>query len=488
MRCFSRAVLFLGACTVLMSLFCAKVRPPSLPVVTGPTEADPGDTLVFAMASTDPDGEQICYLIDWGDGSEVESTAYCPSGVEMFGSHSYATWSRCTVRVRARNLSGDTSAWSEGNVVVIGPFWTWGRLYGGRKADQAHWVEQTSDRGYILAGTTESCGAGTTDVWLVKTDESGETLWTRTYGGVHRDWADCVRQTRDGGYVVAGGTESFSCGEYYHYDAWLLKTDASGDTLWTRTFGGELYDAVRSVQETSDCGFVLAGQTNSFGDDYQAWLIKTDAAGDTLWTRRFGGASWEWAAEVEQTPDLGYILAATTNSYGSGYADAWLIKTDASGDTLWTRTLGIGWTDAAYSVEQTSDGGYVVAGCAMAMTTLRNDVRLIRTDSSGNMLWERTFGRDGWDQAYSVQQTPDGGYVIAGHSQSPTTWDYNALLIRTDAAGHGLWMRTYGGEKIDHALSAQQTTDRGFILAGYSNSLGAGSYDALLFKVDANGQ
>ena len=205
---------------------------------------------------------------------------------------------------------------------------SWWRTYGGTSYDCGNSVQQTSDSGYIVACETYSLGPVTRDVYLIKTDASGDTLWTRIYGR-DEDQGLSVQQTSDGGYIVAGETYPFGAAMR---DVYLIKTDANGDTLWTRTYGGTSEDFCYSVWQTADGGYIIVGRTESYGagrDD--VWLLKTDANGDTLWTRTYGGTSYEGGNSVRQTPDGGYIIAASTASYGEGDFDIWLIKTDAQG-------------------------------------------------------------------------------------------------------------------------------------------------------------
>jgi hypothetical protein len=252
---------------------------------------------------------------------------------------------------------------------------SWWRTYGGTDEDYGYSVQPTSDGGYVVAGYTSSYGSGGADAYLVKTDSAGDTLWTRTFGGESYDYGFSVQQTSDSGYIVAGWTTSYGNGQD---DVWLIKTNASGDTLWTRTYGGTDDDYGYSVRQTLDGGYIIAGWTSSYGAGNQdLWLIKTDAQGDTLWTRTFGGESYDYGFSVQQTSDSGYIVAGMTYSYGNGYTDAWLIKTDAQGDTLWTKTFGGGSYDNGYSVQQTSDSGYIVAGHTTSCGNGEHDVWLI---------------------------------------------------------------------------------------------------------------
>jgi len=301
---------------------------------------------------------------------------------------------------------------------------SWWRTYGGTLTDQGWSVQQTSDGGYIIAGRTYSFGAGNSDVYLTKTNTPGDTLWTRTYGGTSEDDGYSVQQTTDSGYIITGYTASFSAGGVY-----LIRTNASGDTLWTRTYG-YLGDG-RGVQQTSDGGFIIAGA--GYRDVY---LIKTTASGDTLWTRTYGGTSEDVGTSVQQTLDGGYIVAGYTLTFGAGGYDAYLIKTDASGDTMWTRTYGGTGDDQGYSVQQTSDGGYIVAGSTSSFGAGSGDVYLIKINAAGNTEWTRTYGGTGWDGGYSVQQTSDGGYIIAGRTYSFGAGNSDVYLIKTDSLGN----------------------------------------------------
>jgi hypothetical protein len=358
------------------------------------------------------------------------------------------------------------------------------KTYGGTIGDWAYSVQRTSDGGYILAGYTSSFGAGG-DILLIRTDANGNIIWAKTYGGTDGDYASSVQQTSDGGYIVAGFTSSFGASLT---DFFLVKTDASGNVQWTKTYGGTNYDLAYSVQQTSGGGYIVAGWTRSFGaGGSDILLIKTDANGNIQWAKTYGGTNDDWAYSVQQTSGGGYIVAGWTYSFGAGSDDILLIKTDANGNIQWAKTYGGTDSDFAYSVQQTSDGGYIVAGLTRSFGAGLDDIFLVKTDANGDVQWAKTYGGTNDDLAYSVQQTSDGGYIVAGLTRSFGAGWYDILFIKTDANGNIIWAKTYGGTSRDEASSVQQTSDGGYIVAGTTWSFSAGLYNIFLVKTDASG-
>jgi len=351
----------------------------------------------------------------------------------------------------------------------------WTKIYGGVEHDCGYSVQQTTDKGYIVTGYTGSFGSY--EVYLIKTDSLGDTLWTKTYGGANNDWGFSVQQTSDKGYIIAGVTESFGSGS----EVYLIKTDSLGDTLWTESYGGPSSEAGYSVQQTFDGGYIVAGYT--WSADFDVYLIKTDSLGDSLWAKIYGGSWHDAAWSVQQTTYKGYIIVGFAESFGPGPMAVYLIKTDSLGDSLWARTYGgTGW-DLAYAVQQTPDNGYIVTGFTGSFGAGGGDIYLIKTDSLGDTLWTKTYGEVEEDWGYSVQQTSDQGYIITGRTESFGAGSYDVYIVRTDSLGEMLWEKTCGGIEDDEGRSVQQTSDGGYIVAGFTYSFGAGYWDVYLIRL-----
>lgn len=355
----------------------------------------------------------------------------------------------------------------------------WTQTYGDTLNDYGMCVQQTIDGGYIVAGQIADA-----DVYLIRTDSSGDTLWTKTFGGTSNDVAASVQQDpTDGSFIVAGFTMSFGAGGW---DVYLIKTDSSGNTLWTQTYGGTANEVGYSVQQTIDGGFIVAGYTSSFGaGNSDIYLIKTDSNGDVLWTQTYGGTERERGHCVQQTTDGGYIIVGDTRSYGAGIDDIYLIKTDSDGTVHWTQTFGGSSMDHGWYVQQTTpDGGYIVSGRTWSFGAGSSDAYLIRVDSGGDTLWTQTYGDILGDAGYCVQQTIGGGFIIAGTSMSASSGVDNIYLIKTDSSGDTLWTETCGGTNTDQGTSVQQTSDGGYIVTGATRSYGAGGFDVWLVKLE----
>ncbi|MBL0098210.1 MAG: T9SS type A sorting domain-containing protein [Bacteroidetes bacterium] len=390
----------------------------------------------------------------------------------------------------------------------------WQNTIGGSDREEVFEVQQTSDGGYIIGGMSSSNISGDKtensqggyDYWIVKTDSIGSILWQNTIGGNSNDRLNSIQQTTDGGYILGGYSLSGISGDKTEnsisWDYWIVKTDSTGIIEWENTIGGDSVDYLYSIRQTADGGYILGGSSNSaisgdktensLGADY--WIVKTDPMGQIQWQNSIGGNSNEDFRIINQTSDGGYILGGystssisgdkTENSFG-GY-DYWIVKTDANGNIQWQNTIGGSSQDYLYSIQQTTDGGFILGGTSNSTIsgdkTENNkglyDFWIVKTDSIGNIQWQKTIGGNDWDRLFSIQQTVDEGFILGGFSGSNISGDKteNCLgwedywIVKTDSIGSIQWQNTLGGEWTDYLRSVKQTNDGGFILGGYSES------------------
>ncbi len=422
------------------------------------------------------------------------------------------------------------------------------RLHGGSASEFVNSIQQTSDGGFIVAGHSASSNTGTlmgltnngqNDYWIVKLSNNGEVIWQKLLGGSNNDDAYSIQQTSDGGFIVAGSSYSSNTGTLMGFnnnglnDYWILRLDSSGEVVWQKLLGGSNYDEAYSIQQTSDEGFIvvgysyssntgtLMGLTNNGSADY--WILKLNSDGNLLWQKLLGGGSLDEARSVQETTDGGFIVAGNAGPIytgtlmgltGNGNSDYWILKLNAIGDIIWQKLYGGLHSDIGRSIQQTSDGGYIVAGHAISNGTgtlmgLTNngasDYWILKLDDSGNLVWQKLLGGSLVDQAFSIKQTSEGGYIVAGHSSSSNTGtllgfinngNTDTWVLKLNSTGTITWQKLLGGSIDDYGRSIQQTSDDGFIIAAYSSSSNTGTLlglinngadDYWVFKLDANG-
>jgi len=356
------------------------------------------------------------------------------------------------------------------------------KTYGGTEYDEILKVRQTTD-GYIIAGYTRSFGAGLADALLLKTDASGNFQWSKTYGGSGGDYARDIFMPASGGFILAGHTTSYGAGSE---DGCLIRTDDNGNIIWSKTYGGTNEDVFYSIRPTPDNGYIIGGYTNSFGaGDYDGLLVKTDSSGNILWSKTYGGTLSDAFNVIEIASDGGYILAGKTASSGAGSQDAYIIKTDSSGNVLWSKTFGGTLADDALSIVQIPSGQYVFSGVTSSFGVGGYDILLTKIDASGFALWGKVIGGTSTDHGSSIQYTSDGGFLVAGVTSSFGNQDL--YLLKTDASGNILWSKTEGGTNIENEGCLIQTADGGYILAGITSSFGSGLGDGYMIKTNSGG-
>ena len=340
------------------------------------------------------------------------------------------------------------------------PDTAWTKIYHRGSYDDCKWIEETSDSGFVLAGVSQ-LSSNPVDILVVRTDAEGETLWTHSYGGPIGQSASCVREDYDGGFVIAG-YQSLST---TLKNAWIIKTDSHGDTLWTVRYGGDRNAEAFNICCTTDSGYIATGRKYDPGQFANVFLLKLDRHGDGEWARSFGGSGYEEGYGVQQTTDGGYIVAGSKDVSGRSY-DFYLIKTDASGILEWSGTYGGVQYDHCTSAQQTFDGGYIMFGESDSYVT--NSSLAVKTNASGDTVWTRIYHRSNGDYGWSVCQTSDGGFIFGGYTNNPGFLD-DYWFVRTDVHGDTLWMKSVGHGDDQRGYHILQASDGGYVLAGSSS-------------------
>ena len=326
---------------------------------------------------------------------------------------------------------------------------------------QARSMCQTNDGGYLLVGQTQSTTSSPTQALVIRVNSAGIMIWNKTFGGTNTSLLLAVAQTADLGFALAG-TLNITNEEF-----WLFKIDSSGNVLWEKTFGGANDEELYAMTLTNDGGYLLTGWTTSFGSQGQdLWMVKTYGNGTEQWNRRYGTPGNDCGFGIVQTADGGYALTGqTNNSY------CWLVKTDSSGLMQWNRTLGSDQlVTRGQKLVQTDDLGYAICGFANASLNSNYDFYFAKTNSSGNLQWSRTYGWANAEFGRTIVKTNDGGYALAGYTESNSSGPQDAWFLKIDPDGDPQWAHILGGTGTDITNSLIRTTDGGFALAGSSSS------------------
>ena len=392
----------------------------------------------------------------------------------------------------------------------IAPHIEWAKCFGGTDEDQAICIEQTSDKGFIIAGESYSVNGDITnhhdtsvenissDFWIVKIDSLGTLDWQKSLGGDSNDVANSIKQTADGGYIIAGSTNSINGDVIVNHgrmDYWIVKLDAKGKIVWQKTFGGSEDEEARSIEITSDGGYIAAGYSYSIDGDISKrdstglpdyWVVKMDKDGNLQWEKSYGGSLRDNAESIHQSKDHGYFVAGYSESKDGdvtgnhGGDDYWVVKLDSAGNLKWQKSYGGSSDDLTYSSDLTNDGGLIVAGYSDSPDgdVIGNhgnvDFWVIRIDSAGKLLWQKSLGGSDGDAATSVKQTFDGGFVIFGYTSSydgEVTGNHgdgsnDYWVVKLDSLGNFVWQKTLGGRSEEYSNDICLTTDGGIAAAG----------------------
>ncbi len=398
-------------------------------------------------------------------------------------------------------------------ILAQAPVIQWQKSMGGSLDDFANSVFITNDGGFIITGSTKSddfdisnrnTQSGYFDLWLLKLNDIGTILWNSCYGGTTYDYGNCVIQSKDSGFAISGSSNSWDgdvSGCHSHQDDfWIVKTDSSGIIQWQKCLGGGQTEEAYSIVQTIDAGYLVVGKTNSFDGDVigfhgneDLWAVKLDQNGSIMWSNSLGGSSYEQGLSCKQTTDGNYLIAGTASSNdgdvtGNNYpsSDVWIIKLDSSGQIIWNKCYGGSALDGSAEILLADNGSFFVASHSssndidVSGNHGYDDFWLFKADSSGNILWQKSYGGSSIEECRAAALTSDGGVVMTGtsfvddgmvsgnHNTGFLVYDY--WVIKVDSIGNLEWGKCLGGSNDEEVYSIKQTPDSGFIIVGYSDS------------------
>jgi len=373
----------------------------------------------------------------------------------------------------------------------------WAKTYGKKGDDRAYSVRQASDGGYIVVGYTTSFGVKGKDIWVLKLDLAGDVKWQKALGDDGDDQARSVLQSPDGGFVLAGGIHFGGYG-YYPDDFWLCKLDRDGNVVW-QEFQGDVHphyhseESAYSVCQTSDGGYIAAGQRNIHYEEeprsFRFNILKINSGGQSEWQKFYGSPGKDdKARSIQETSDGGYIVAGSTKSFGVDREELWILKLDSQGRIEWEKAYGGQEDEYAESIQQTSDGGYVVAGVTNSFGAGGHDFWILKLNPEGLVEWEYTYGGPDGDYAHEIHQTKDRGYVVIGGTRSFGEGEMDFWVLKLNSRGGIKWERAYGGREYDSGFSVRQTNEKGYIAAGATESFGEGNKDVFVLKLGPGGE
>jgi hypothetical protein len=358
------------------------------------------------------------------------------------------------------------------------------KTFGGARPDYGHALARTADGGYILAGQSFSFGDTTSDTYIIKTDAEGNQQWMKTMGSDTLDGANSILQTSDGGYFITNHTEGYGAGDC---DAWMCKTDATGNILWNQTYGCPDDDLGLDAVETSDHYLVTCGVARTVDPSGDVFLAKYSLAGDVIWIKNFGGPGGQDGWRITEAVDGGYVVAGNNIENVNGPVDIFVFKTDRDGNLIWAKNYGGQGEEYAFGLCKANDGGYVVCGKSTSFGSGDEDIYLLKIDSEGNQQWTRNYGGLLQDVATGIAVSDDGGYVLTGFTKSFGD-PLDAMIMKTDAYGNQQWMKTFGDpawqKECNWIISC---SDGGYAMIGSRQLVGSPDADLYLVKTDRDG-
>ncbi|NMH89144.1 fibronectin type III domain-containing protein [Flavivirga algicola] len=453
------------------------------------TEITNNSTLLKWSPATDPEGDVVTYTIFLEQNevqSQLQTTEFLLENLVEETNYSGKVVASDGKNGASESTFSFTTTETINSEIAI----AWQKSLGGTLDEEAYSIRQTNDLGYIVVGASESNNGdvggnkGNKDCWVVKLDSQGVIQWETNIGGTNNETAHDVQQTNDGGYIIGAFSSSNDgnvAGNHGMRDFWIVKLNASGNISWKRNLGGSKDDILEAIIETSNGEFVAVGYTSSDSFNVKgqsdAWIVKLDESGTLLWETNFGGSQRDLAFSVDETSDQGCIVAGYTETTDNK-RDMLVIKLDNEGKHEWNKTYTGSENEEAASIQQTNDGGYIIGGYSkssdgdIGKNNGANDALVIKTDNQGNIIWKKVLGGSKSDGVNDIKQTTDGGYIAAGSSTSDDLdvaenhGGADFWILRLQASGDLVWQQNLGGEGNDYAFSIEETKDGGFITTG----------------------
>ena len=466
---------------------------PTVPVLKVPRYNN--GVLRFAWSISPDDDFLKYYLYSSTSGDMFGKTIIVTNNVKNDTTHSFVLNLTDPLKYYQIVVEDKWGFFSESSIVQAEMPFTMIKNYGGTQNERGYAVQQTSDGGYVIVGSSASYGAGGSDLWILKVDASGEFSWSKTYGGQGNDVGKDIVQTSDGGYIITGYTKSFSSGG--DMDLWLIKTDANGESClyndggtctqnsskWVKSFGTSGNDYGNSVQETSEGDFIVAGKS---GRIPSVFVVKTNSLGEKIWENLYGTGPGDRGQYIIERQDLGFLIVGKENPNNAD-DNLCLINIDTDGSEVWHSLYGGGSSDGGNHVSEVSGGGFIIAGSTKSYGNGNwDDMWLVKTSTGGSMEWQKTYGGNYTEIGNYVHEKVSGGYIITGSTESIGQGLYDIWVVSTDYTGNEIYSQTFGGNMDDKALRGSKSDNGELLIIGYTSSFGNGGDDVLFIKIDPN--
>lgn len=356
------------------------------------------------------------------------------------------------------------------------------RTFGGPKKDNSSHIIETADKGFISVGSTESFGAGKSDIYVVKMDALGKLEWAKTFGGAENDFGHGLDKTKDGNYVILGHSGSYA---KELTDLCLFKIDIKGNVLWSLTYEIDKSEYAHCLKATTDGGFIVLAETIDFSGiekNADVLVLKVSSSGEVEWSRSYGGPKSDYGYSIEECGDKGFVIGGETNSFGAGEYDYYLLKISKDGKMQLSKTYGDTLSDYGRFALPTSDGGYIIGGNTINFHASDIDFCIARVDKNGEPVWSKLHGGAATDYLLSMKILPDDGFVVCGYTNSFDLPAEDAFITTFLSSGRSVWGKTYGGELADYGVSFSFGNNGSIIMSGSTASFGAQEEDLLVVK------